>query len=152
MRRARILRSFPLLVIPILIAGCGGDVPEPDAAEIQAAEVIPAALVDLFDSIAWSSPADALDRGATVFAYSCAKCHGDRGAGNGGYRLQGRVLRPPSFRTLDWRFANDLAGLREAIYRGTDRGMPHWGEAGLASRDIDAVARYIMDGLRADLY
>ncbi len=106
----------------------------------------------LFDSIAWNDTHVAMDRGATVYAYSCAKCHGDTGAGDGNYQLRKRVLRPPSFLAEDWRFAHDMAGLREAIYRGNDRGMPHWGNAGLAPRDMDAVARYVLYGLRRDRF
>lgn len=141
-------------LLVLFLAGCGADVPadapadgEPSAA-LAAAELDPA----LFDSIAWPSPGAATARGATVYMYSCAKCHGENGAGNAQYKLQGRVLRPPSFRAVDWQYADDLAGLREAVYRGNDRGMPHWGNAGLTPRDIDAVARYIQDGLRAEIY
>lgn len=153
-RAASLLRSFLLPLTALALAACAGDAPEPADDAAQPAAVMAAAVIDpaLFDSIAWPGPREAVGRGATVYAYSCAKCHGDRGAGNGGYQLQGRVLRPPSFRTVDWRFADDLEGLREAIYAGNDRGMPHWGDAGLAARDIDAVSRYIMDGLRADVY
>lgn len=132
------------LLTPLLLAACGGDAGEGaearDAAEVAAAAVIDPAH---FDSIAWSTDRDALARGATVYSYSCARCHGDNGRGDGGYVLQGRLLRPPSFQTEDWRFANDLDGLRQAILRGNDKGMPHWGKAGLTPRDTDAVARYI---------
>lgn len=153
-RAASPLRSFLIPLIVLALAGCAGDAPEQAGDDVQPGEVTAAAVVDpaLFDSLMWPAPRDAVSRGATVYAYSCAKCHGDRGAGNGGYRLQGRVLRPPSFRTVDWRYADDLPGLRAAIWSGNDRGMPHWGKAGLAARDIDAVARYIMHGLRADVY
>lgn len=138
-------RSLPitlLLALPLL--ACGADTAE-QADPAVAEGAIEAAPVDraLFDSITWPTAAAPLNRGATVYSYSCAKCHGDSGAGNAGYVLRGRVLRPPSFLADDWRFANDPAGLRQAILKGNDRGMPHWGNAGLQPRDIDAVAHYI---------
>ena len=148
-------RSFPLVLLTLVLGGCGGDAPAPaDAGGGEEAEVLAAAVIDpaLFDSIAWPDPGAAVQRGATVYMYSCAKCHGDRGAGDGNYRLNGRLLRPPSFRPLDWQYGDDIAGLREAVYLGSNRGMPHWGNAGLPARDIDAVARYITEGLRSDVY
>lgn len=149
-RTPTMARILPSSLLAVLLVACGGDAPEPAPADVQAAAVLPILDAALFDSIAWPDVRDALDRGTTVYAYSCAKCHGDRGAGDGGYRLQGRLLRPPSFLTVDWQYANDVDGLRAAVYSGNDRGMPHWGNAGLPARDIDAVARYIMLGLRAE--
>jgi mono/diheme cytochrome c family protein len=127
---------------------------DPAAREVDEAETPPAAIIDaaVFDSIGWENDAVAIDRGATVYAYSCARCHGDSGAGNGNYRLQGRLLRPPSFRTEDWQYANDLEGLRHAIFAGNrEKGMPCWSDAGLAPRDADAVARYITRRLWAGI-
>lgn len=134
---------FALVFLSVSVLACGGDAPESDRdveGLARAAAVDPA----LFDTVQWEDPAQAVDRGATVYAYSCAKCHGDRGAGDGGYRLEGRLLRPPSFLAEDWRFAADPKGLKAYIHAGNNRGMPHWGEAGLQPRDIDAVARYIV--------
>lgn len=141
--RRMVLRLPLLLLVPMVVAGCGGDAAE--SSESDEAPEQQAAAVDLavFDSVTWASPVEALDRGDTVYRYSCAKCHGDNGRGTAGYVLEGRVLRPPSFQAEDWRFAQDLNGLRVYIYEGNDRGMPHWGMAGLPARDIDAVARYI---------
>ncbi len=145
-------RSLPLTLLVIFpLVACGADTPD-QANPALPGEALEAGVVDLalFDSITWATPAAPVDRGATVYAYSCAKCHGDSGAGNGGYVLQGRVLRPPSFLGDQWRFANDPTGLREAIVQGTDRGMPHWGEAGLKPRDINAVAHFILLRLWAE--
>lgn len=148
-----IRRSFPLALLSVVLAACTGDAPDDAAADDPGPEVVAAAVPDpaLFDSIAWPVPNEAVKRGATVYMYSCAKCHGESGAGDARYNLRGRVLQPPSFRTADWQYDDDLPGLRAAIYAGNDRGMPHWGNAGLAARDIDAVARYIMHGLRATI-
>ena len=43
-----------------------------------------------------------------------------------------------------------LDGLREFIYTGAEGGMPHWGLEGLKYRDVDAVARFILDRLTAN--
>ena len=138
---------FLLAALAVAAAGCGGDAggADEESPADAASEVTQAAVFDalLFDSIQWPDRRSALDRGAVVYSYSCAKCHGDSGKGDAGYQLQGRILRPPSFQAEDWRFAADLDGLRQAIHEGNDKGMPHFGNAGLTPRDTDAVARYI---------
>ena len=151
------IRRLLLATLPLVLLACSGDAPESGAA--SAADALQAGVLDqslfdtaLFDSIAWVSDGAARSRGATVYAYSCAKCHGPGGAGDGGYRQEGRLVRPPSFLGLDWRFAEDPAGLRRAIYTGSDGRVPHWGRAGLTPRDIDAVAEYIRDELWAKAY
>lgn len=148
------IRWLLLAVLPFTLAACAGDVPETSSGDAIEASMLEGSLFDsaLFDSIDWNSDRDARSRGATVYSYSCAKCHGVKGAGDGGYRQQGRLVRPPSFRALDWRFAEDPVGLREAIYGGSDGRMPHWGRAGLTPRDVDAVAKYIQEELWAKAY
>jgi mono/diheme cytochrome c family protein len=101
-----------------------------------------------FDTISWENRQAAMERGATVFRFSCQKCHGVNGAGDGGFVQAGDTLRPPSFRVEDWRFAEDMDGLREMIFVGATEGMPHWGLEGLKYRDVDAVAQYIQGDLR----
>ncbi len=101
-----------------------------------------------FDTIVWSRPVLALQRGEVVWQVSCMKCHGKGGKGDAGLVLHGDTLRPPSFLAPDWRFATDLEGLRKYIYVGNDKGMPHWGLTALQLHDIDAVARYIQQTLR----
>ena len=102
-----------------------------------------------FDTISWESSQEAVERGRVVFAFSCEKCHGTGGAGDGGFVADGDTLRPPSFLAPDWAFADDREGLRRQVFTGTGtEGMPHWGLEGLKYRDIDAVATYIQEGLR----
>ncbi|MEQ9400395.1 MAG: cytochrome c [Longimicrobiales bacterium] len=103
---------------------------------------------EVFDTIVWTTPGEATDRGALVFRISCSKCHGEGGAGDGLFVFQGDTLHPPSFLGADWRFADDPEGLRRQIFSGSAVGMPYWGLVGLKYRDVDAVARYIQGPLR----
>ncbi|MCA9736508.1 MAG: c-type cytochrome [Gemmatimonadota bacterium] len=131
---------------------CANESPGPSPAETLALDTLrtaeaaydPAA----FDSISWENPAAANERGAVVFRFSCEKCHGPRGYGDGGFVSRGDTVRPPSFRESDWRFVEDHEGLRRHIFVGTADGMPHWGLEGLKPRDVDAVAHYLREGLR----
>ena len=152
-------RATGLIILTVLMACSSGADEEAAqaaaeaeaAAEAQAAEMTaameaydPAA----FDTIAWDNPGDAVERGATVFRFSCQKCHGPLGEGDAGFVMDGEVLTPPSFLAEDWRFAEDPDGLREQVFIGAMDGMPHWGLEGLKYRDVDAVARYILQDLR----
>ncbi len=104
-----------------------------------------------FDTVSWETSAEAVERGLVVFEFSCEKCHGAGGAGDGGFVAGGDTLHPPSFLVEDWGYAEDREGLREEIFTGTGtEGMPHWGLEGLKYRDIDAVAAYIQEGLRSN--
>lgn len=145
---------IPTLALVAMFAACAGEPPaeQPDQAQIRADSVRLAEAAfqpAVFDTITWESDAAALERGSLVFRISCSKCHGDSGAGDGGFVLQGDTLRPPSFLAPDWRFAEDPLGLRRQIFTGNVAGMPYWGLVGLKYRDIDAVARHITEGLRA---
>jgi mono/diheme cytochrome c family protein len=122
---------------------------EPSAAdtlEMAVAAYDPAA----YDTISWEKPDEAVVRGSVVFSYSCKKCHGAQGYGDGGFVTQGDTLRPPSFHAADWAFKGDLEGLRRQVYVGTAEGMPHWGLEGLRHRDVDAVARFILAQLTGE--
>lgn len=147
----RSLRMIPLALV--LLAACGPNEPdeeipaEPSAADTVAmaeAQYDPAA----FDTVSWETPSDAWVRGSVVFSYSCARCHGRQGYGDGGFVTRGDTIEPPSLHPEDWRFAGDLEGLRRFIYTGSEGGMPHWGLEGLKYKDVDAVARFILESLR----
>lgn len=101
-----------------------------------------------FDTIQWESDTAAIVRGSVVFSYSCAKCHGPSGDGGENWVTRGDTLETPSFHAEDWKYADDPAALRKLIYTGREGGMPHWGLAGLQYRDVDAVARFILEDLR----
>jgi mono/diheme cytochrome c family protein len=137
----------PLFLAAALLTACNAEPPPPPEALPSADDTVEVALASYdaaaFDTIAWATPGEATVRGSVVYSYSCQKCHGSQGYGDGGFVTRGDTLRPPSFHDPDWRFLNDLEGLRRHIFVGTAEGMPHWGLEGLKYRDIDAVARYI---------
>ncbi len=103
----------------------------------------------MFDTVKFASDAEALSRGADVYAWACASCHGPKGKGDGRFVLNGDTLHPPSFLEPDWRFAKDEPGLRKRIFVGNTRGMPHWGLRQMQPRDIVAVQKYIVQKLRS---
>lgn len=139
----------------LMAAGCGGsgDRPsaEPSASAAHADSVAFASsqiTAEMFDTINWPADSAALARGAVVWTFSCRRCHGDEGHGDGGFVQGGDTIVPPSLREYYWRYAEDRDGLRRQIYTGTAEGMPHWGLVGLKPRDVDAVALYIQRVLR----
>lgn len=140
------------LSIAVLVGACGESGPR--EAPVSQAAMDSVTMADsvydatMFDTIAWDSAGAALERGRVVFSFSCQRCHGHTGRGEGGFVSRGDTLRPPSFLDLDWRFADDREGIRQQVFVGTAEGMPHWGLVGLKPRDIDAAAAYILDVLR----
>jgi len=150
------MRSRSIAFLCVLATACGGDSVDRNAAADEArraaADTVRMAQEAydpaVFDTIHWAADSLALKRGAVVWSFSCSKCHGATGLGDGGFVAQGDTLRPPSFLRSDWRFDSDLDGLRRYIFAGNEKGMPHWGLVGLKPSDIDAVARYIDDFLR----
>ena len=153
------MRWIPLaLVGSLALVGCG-----PSAEEIaEAAAAAEAAAQDsimnvasaafdasVFDTVTWEDAEKRLARGQQVYNFSCTKCHGAEGLGDGGFVRGADTLRPPSFREPTWRMAGDEAAIRQAIFVGTAENMPHWGLEGLKAEAIDAVSHYIMQGLPA---
>jgi mono/diheme cytochrome c family protein len=139
------MRRLPLaLMLPLMLAACGGggggeqaNTPS-DSVALALEQYDPA----LFDTISWTSDSSEVNRGGIVWAFSCKKCHGQLGKGDGNQVIDGDTIRPPDF-TTQWRFGTDDEGLMKAIYAGSAEGMPHWGLSGLKPRDIDAVATYV---------
>jgi mono/diheme cytochrome c family protein len=142
----------PLILITATLCACSSGAEDEEMAQQTttqqaAADTMAMAMAAYdpasFDTISWDDPAAAVERGATVFRFSCQKCHGPNGEGDAGFVMNGDTLRPQSFHAADWAFAEDRDALREQIYIGTLDGMPHWGLEGLKYRDVDAVALYI---------
>lgn len=137
------------LALLIVAAGCGGGADRqaaaaPDSVSLALAAITP----ETFDTVSWPADTAAISRGSVVWTYSCRKCHGTDGSGDGGFVQHGDTIRPPSLLRPDFPYANDHEALRQAIFTGTEEGMPHWGLVGLKPRDIDAVALYINRMLR----
>jgi mono/diheme cytochrome c family protein len=101
-----------------------------------------------FDTIQWASDNDMWERGGVVWSFSCQTCHGSDGMGQGETAVAAS-LDMPNLVAADWDKAGDLAAIRRSIYVGHESQMPSWGLVGLKYRDIDAVAHYIDDLLRA---
>ena len=146
--------ALPLVVAVVSVA-CGPSAEEQAAAAAQAAAAREDSLVaeanvafdaSVFDTLTWESPQARLARGQQVYTFSCAKCHGPAGTGEGGFVRGGDTLQPPSFREPNWALAGDTAGIRKAIFVGTAENMPHWGLEGLKAEAVDAVSHYILAG------
>ncbi|MBT8396334.1 MAG: c-type cytochrome [Gemmatimonadetes bacterium] len=154
------MRWFALpLVVVVLAVGCGPTEEEmaAEAAAVAAAaqdsmmaEAVAMFDASVFDTLTWETPEKRADRGAQVYNFSCARCHGSEGLGDGGFVMAGDTLRPPSFREPTWAMAGDEPAVRRAIFVGTKEGMPHWGLEGLKAEAVDAVAAYVVSGLGSD--
>ena len=103
-----------------------------------------------FDSIAWDDDALRLERGQMVWSFSCAKCHGAGGSGDGELAREHK-LTMPTLLDPGWALAGNIEEIRHTIFVGHASEMPNWGLVGLKARDLDAVAYYIEAGLRASL-
>ena len=110
----------------------------------QAREVFDAAV---FDTLTWASDNARWERGGVVWAFTCQRCHGGDGAGKGVDAVNFDFAVPDMTR-VDWRYAGDIAGIRERIFVGHESEMPSMGLIGLSYQDIDAAAHYINDLLR----
>lgn len=141
------MRRVPLFLVVSLLAACSGGAQNEGVATAEGDTLLTAALASyspaVFDSIAWTTDTARTNRGAVVWSFSCKKCHGEAGRGDGGWVINGDTLRPPDFQQPGWRFATDEAELMKYVYTGNPNGMPHWGVEGLKPRNISAVAAYI---------
>lgn len=102
----------------------------------------------VFDTISWESDGERLERGAVAWQYSCQKCHGTTGIGNGATARE-HDIDMPVIVAGDWQYAGDPEAIRHRIYVGHDSDMPTWGLYGLKYRDIDAVTYFIEEHLRS---
>jgi mono/diheme cytochrome c family protein len=150
------MRWIPLALVGCLALVACGPSEEDLAAAAAAAEAakqdslvnVASAAFDasVFDTVTWEEPQKRMDRGKQVYSFSCAKCHGAEGLGDGGFVRGGDTIRPPSFREPTWRLAGDETAIRQAIFVGTAENMPHWGLEGLKAEAINAVTHYILEG------
>lgn len=141
------------LALSLAVAACAEAGTEQEDAPTSAdtlAQALAAFDPAVFDTVTWDSEAAAVARGADVFKWACATCHGETGRGDGEYEIEGHTLRPPSFQDPHWRFRNDSEGLKRYIFAGNVMGMPHWGLRRMAARDIVALDLYIRTELIQD--
>ena len=146
-----------IAVISATLACSGGEdaAPVDDAATREAARADSVAQAEAqydpaaFDTITWASEAETWERGGVVFAYSCVKCHGSDGVGGGELAVT-HELAMPDLTAETWEYAGDVPAIRHRIYVGHESEMPTWGLYGLKYRDIDAVAHYINEVVRAE--
>jgi mono/diheme cytochrome c family protein len=111
----------------------------------QAREMYDAAV---FDTLTWASDNARWERGGVVWAFTCQRCHGGDGAGEGVDAVT-FDFAVPDMTGVDWQYAGDIPGIRERIFVGHESEMPSMGLIGLSYQDIDASAHYIDDLLRA---
>lgn len=154
-----IQRRVGALALLLLMAGCGGgsesagqETEDPNALREARADSVRQAEAAFdataFDTISWNTPEERIERGAVVWNFSCRKCHGDQGLGDGEL-ARVEELTMPMITDAEWEYADDVPAIRRRIFTGHESEMPSWGLYGLKYRDIDAVAYYIEDVLRA---
>ncbi len=102
-----------------------------------------------FDTLSWSSDSARINAGNLVFADQCRRCHGPLGRGDTEY-ARANEIAVPSLVQEDWRFAGEIDNVRYAIFVGHGA-MPEWGVGRLTTREIDAVAAYILRQLRPEV-
>jgi len=136
-------------LLVLVVWGCGHDFEPPDRSR-RVANAAAAYSTELFDSIAWESQESRVRDGNAIYAEDCRRCHGQLGRGDTDYSRE-RRLEVPSLVEVDWRLS-DLDALRREIYVGHETGMPVFGDGGLTTRQVDAVAAYILDVLRPDVF
>ncbi|HEU5210753.1 MAG TPA: c-type cytochrome [Longimicrobiales bacterium] len=146
-RRARVAGAIALLMTA---AACEKHEFEPPSREAQVAQADSIYSPALFDTIAWESDSLRLAVGNDIFAARCRRCHGYLGQG-GPVEVRGDTVDVPSLVAPDWSYTGDVDAIRRRIFTGHPAGMPIWGIAGLAMREIDAVAWYIDAVLRQDV-
>ena len=134
----------------VFAAACEKHEFRPATREERLAEADSAFAAMRFDTVAWTSETQRLQEGNEVFAASCRRCHGPVGEGDGEFAaIEG--LRVPSLVRAEWRYAGAADSVRRRVFYGHYPEMRTWGIAGLTPRDIDAVAYYVVAGLRPEI-
>lgn len=138
------------LALAVFTVACEGhEFQPPDrGAQIAVAE---SALARMnFDTVGWPSDPARVQAGNEVFAAHCRACHGTLGEGGTAYATA-RDLEPPSLVRAGWPQGDSLELVRRRVFTGHTGGMPTFGIARLSAREIDAVAHYIVYGLRPEV-
>lgn len=138
------------LALVTLALGCGKKEFEPPSDETRVSEAVADFDPAWFDTIEWADNEQMLIDGASVYASTCRDCHGTMGAGGTAYAAT-RQLAVPSLVSENWEHRDDLPSVRRIVFSGHLGGMPTHGIAGISLREIDAVARYVLEQLRPEV-
>jgi mono/diheme cytochrome c family protein len=134
----------------LVLTGCEKKELSPPDRGAQVSEAGAMLTEETFDTIGWDDDRARVMAGNLTFSAKCVRCHGPLGRGGTEYSAD-RGLAVPSLVDPDWRLADDMAAVRRRIFAGHEAGMPTWGVAGISSREIDAVAFYILEVLRPEV-
>lgn len=149
----------PLFLVVIALASCRSGEERAAAEQVERQAQLRTARADsvqmaeaaydptVFDTITWESSDARFERGRVVWMFSCRKCHGQEGLGDGETAIE-HELAMPEILAVDWKYAGNIPDIRHRVYVGHETEMPSWGLYGLKYRDVDAVADYIERGLR----
>lgn len=145
------------LSLVLLLSACDGgeEVPEvPPEEALRAARADSVARASeafdpaVFDTLTWESDNARYERGGVVWSFTCQRCHGADGKGQGPDAVHFEI-EIPDVTAEDWPLADDIPAIRRAIFVGHESEMPSMGLIGLSYPDVDASAHYINDLLRA---
>jgi mono/diheme cytochrome c family protein len=153
----RTLAGF-LVILVFGIGACGEareevpEIPPEEALRAARADSVAQATemydVAVFDTLTWENDNARWERGGVVWSFTCARCHGSDGAGQGADAVNFEIAIP-DMSAPDWPYADDIPAIRERIFVGHESEMPSMGLIGLSYQDVDASAHYINDLLRA---
>lgn len=147
-----------VLLVGSLACGGGGDDAEPAVSREEAlraarADSVATAMemydATVFDTLTWENDNARWERGGVVWSFTCQRCHGASGDGQGEDATKFEIAMP-DMTVEDWAYADDLPAIRERIFVGHESEMPSMGLIGLSYSDVDAAAHYINDLLRAE--
>ena len=142
--------SSVALIAALGTAGCEPQEFEPPSREARVQRADSVYSLSLFDTVAWASDSARVLEGNVVYSSECRDCHGSMGQGATEYARQ-RGLTVPSLVEPDWEPEGNLEQVRRLIFVGHPAGMPSWGISRVTPREIDAVAYYLVMGLRPEV-
>jgi mono/diheme cytochrome c family protein len=152
-------KSIVGVALVAILSACGGGGDE-EAPAVSREEALRAARADsvaraeemydasVFDTLTWESDNARWERGGVVWSFTCQRCHGADGKGQGEDAVK-FGFSVPDITVPDWQYAGDIPGIRHVIFVGHDTEMPSMGVIGLGYADADAAAHYIDDLLRS---
>ncbi len=135
-RRAISLRAIAIILLIIMLAGCGGLAGEPRiVASLPAPTAAPT-------EIGYPLAPPDMARGAAIYAANCVRCHGATGAGDGELVQSGEVSNPADFTDPATASRQRPSAWFDTITHGRiEKLMPPWRDA-LTEEERWAVAFY----------